>query len=175
MADQYLGRYKAIILFTGVYIVGLFILVMTSLPVSLENGAGTGGFITAILIIGVGTGGIKSNVAPLIADQYQRRHMALETLPSGKSWSLTSSWFLRMTDMITSTGERIIRDPGITMQRIYMIFYWCINVGALSLLATPYSEHRFNPSVNVKANNWHSGTRRWVSESSYQKPCLRLY
>ena len=119
IADQYLGRYKTIVLSAAVYIVGLLILLLTSLPVSLGNGAGLGGFVTAIIIIGLGTGGIKTNVAPLIADQYQRRVPALETLPS---------------------GERIIRDPGITMQRIYMVFYLCINVGALSLLATPYME-----------------------------------
>jgi POT family proton-dependent oligopeptide transporter len=119
VADQYLGRYKAIVLFCCVYIVGLLILFLTSLPVALEHGAGLGGFITALIIIGVGTGGIKSNVAPLIADQYTRKKMAVQTL---------------------KTGERVILDPAITYQRIYMIFYTCINVGALSLLATPYME-----------------------------------
>lgn len=119
IADQYLGRYNTIILFSVVYIIGLLILWVTALPTSLENGAGLGGFITALIVIGIGTGGIKSNVAPLIADQYQRRRMALKTLAS---------------------GERVIIDPAVTMQRIYMVFYWCINVGALSLLATPYME-----------------------------------
>src|SRR5881398_1956440 len=97
----------------------LLILVLTSLPVALENGAGMGGFIAAILIIGIGTGGIKSNVSPLIADQYTRKKMAIKTLP---------------------TGERVIIDPAVTIQQIYMIFYCCINIGALSLLATPYME-----------------------------------
>jgi POT family proton-dependent oligopeptide transporter len=78
-----------------------------------------GGFIAAILIIGIGTGGIKSNVSPLIADQYTRKRMAVKTLPS---------------------GERIIIDPAVTIQRIYMVFYCCINAGSLSLLATPYME-----------------------------------
>lgn len=40
----------------------------------------------------------------------------------------------------TTKGERIIIDPAITVQRIYMIFYACINIGSLSLLATPYME-----------------------------------
>ena len=119
IADQYLGRYKTIVLFCGVYLIGLLVLWVTALPTSLNNGAGLPGFIVAIIIIGFGTGGIKSNVAPLIADQYQRRKMALKTL---------------------KTGERVIIDPAITMQRIYMVFYLCINVGALSLLATPYME-----------------------------------
>ncbi|KAJ5531946.1 hypothetical protein N7513_001671 [Penicillium frequentans] len=119
VADQYLGKYKTIVWFCGIYLVGLLILVCTSIPVALENGAGLGGFIVAILIIGLGTGGIKSNVAPLIADQYKRKKMAVTT---------------------TKKGERVIIDPALTIQRIYMIFYGCINVGSLSLLATPYME-----------------------------------
>lgn len=119
VADQYLGKYKTIVLFCIVYLVGLLILVCTSIPTALEHGAGLGGFIVAILVIGLGTGGIKSNVAPLIADQYKRKKMALST---------------------TKKGERVIIDPALTIQRIYMIFYGCINVGSLSLLATPYME-----------------------------------
>lgn len=63
MADQYLGKYKTIVLFAGIYIVGLLVLLLTSLPVALNHGTGLGGFIAAILIIGIGTGGIKANVS----------------------------------------------------------------------------------------------------------------
>ncbi|KAL2788302.1 POT family-domain-containing protein [Aspergillus keveii] len=119
VADQYLGKYKTIVVFCGIYLVGLLILVCTSIPSALENGAGLGGFIAAVLIIGLGTGGIKSNVAPLIADQYKRKKMAIKTTPK---------------------GERVVIDPALTIQRIYMIFYGAINVGSLSLLATPYME-----------------------------------
>jgi POT family proton-dependent oligopeptide transporter len=66
IADQYLGKYKTIVLFCGVYIVGLLILLLTSLPTSLSHGAGLGGFVVSIIVIGLGTGGIKSNVAPLV-------------------------------------------------------------------------------------------------------------
>lgn len=45
-----------------------------------------------------------------------------------------------MAIKVQSNGERTIIDPAITYQRIYMIFYWCINLGALSLLATPFME-----------------------------------
>ena len=51
-------------------------------------------------------GGIKSNIAPLIADQYQRRKMAIK---------------------VQKSGERTIIDPAITYQRIYMIFYWYVS------------------------------------------------
>ncbi|OAL56091.1 peptide transporter PTR2-A [Pyrenochaeta sp. DS3sAY3a] len=120
IADQYLGKYNTIVIFCLVYIVGLLILTCTSIPTALDHGAGLGGFIVAIIVIGLGTGGIKSNVAPLIADQYKRRQMVI-----GHD---------------DKTGERVIIDPAITIQRIYMVFYWCINVGSLSLLATPYME-----------------------------------
>ena len=75
IADQYLGKYKTIIVFCGVYWVGLLILWTTALPAAIDSGASLGGYIAAIIIIGFGTGGIKSNIAPLIADQYQRRKM----------------------------------------------------------------------------------------------------
>ncbi|KAK3716538.1 peptide transporter ptr2 [Vermiconidia calcicola] len=119
IADQYLGKYKTILIFAGVYWVGLLILWTTSLPPSIQGGSALGGYVAAIIVIGFGTGGIKSNIAPLIADQYQRRKMAIK---------------------IQQSGERTIIDPAITYQRIYMIFYWCINLGALSLLATPFME-----------------------------------
>lgn len=120
IADQYLGKYNTILIFCIVYIVGLLVLTCTSIPSALDHGAGLGGFIVSVIIIGLGTGGIKSNVAPLIADQYKRRQMAIGHDPK--------------------TGERVIIDPAITIQRIYMVFYFCINVGCLALLATPYME-----------------------------------
>jgi len=123
IADQYWGKYKTIVFFAGVYIVGLLILWTTALPVSLAHGAGVGGYVTSLVVIGLGTGGIKSNISPLIADQYQRLGMAIKTLP---------------------TGERVIIDPAVTYQRIYMIFYGCINLGSLSLIITPFMEDYVN-------------------------------
>ncbi|KAK1144977.1 peptide transporter ptr2 [Aspergillus melleus] len=93
VADQYLGKYKTIVLFCIVYLVGLLILVCTSIPTALAHGAGLGGFIVAILIIGLGTGGIKSNVAPLVSPPsrpvHLRRESNLPRLPintSGRRW-----------------------------------------------------------------------------------------
>ena len=77
VADQYLGKYKTIVLFCGVYMAGLLILVCTSIPTALHNGAGLGGFIVSILIIGLGTGGIKSNVAPLVCTSPDNRKAIL--------------------------------------------------------------------------------------------------
>lgn len=116
IADQYLGKYKTILGSAIVYMTGLLILATTSIPTSLAAGAGEAGFIVSILLTGIGTGGIKANVAPLIAEQYTRRTMEIST---------------------DKKGNRVIIDPYITVQHIYMMFYWSINIGALSLLATP--------------------------------------
>jgi POT family proton-dependent oligopeptide transporter len=119
IADQYLGKYKTILYFAFIYLFGLVILFTTSLPSSIEHGAAYGGLVTAMLVIGLGTGGIKSNVSPLIAEQIT------ETRPRVR---------------IEKSGERVIVDPALTVQRVYMIFYMCINVGSLSAIATTNME-----------------------------------
>ena len=119
IADQYLGKYNTIVIFCGVYIVGLLVLTLTSIPAALDHGAGLGGFIVAVIVIGLGTGGIKSNVAPLIADQYKRRQMVI-----GHD---------------DKTGERVIIDPAITIQRIYMICKCKLEIQNTSSMLTFFS------------------------------------
>ncbi|GAB1200440.1 hypothetical protein APSETT444_009813 [Aspergillus pseudonomiae] len=51
---------------------------------SLENGAGFPGLVAALILIGLGTGAIKSNVGPLIAEQYQSIGPRVKTLPDGE-------------------------------------------------------------------------------------------
>lgn len=51
-----------------------------------------------MIVIGLGTGGIKSNVSPLIAEQYRETKMKVKTLKS---------------------GERVIVDPAVTIQSMY--------------------------------------------------------
>ncbi|KAF1963260.1 peptide transporter-like protein PTR2 [Byssothecium circinans] len=114
VADQYLGKYLTIKYFSLVYMVGIFILFATSLPFSIERGWAFPGLVAAMVIIGIGTGGIKSNVSPLIAEQVQTKPF-IKQLPGGK---------------------RVIIDPAVTVQRVYMIFYMCINVGSISAIAT---------------------------------------
>ncbi|KAJ5975430.1 Major facilitator superfamily domain general substrate transporter [Penicillium waksmanii] len=122
IADQYIGKFKTIIISLGIYIVGLIILVATSTPAGIQSHAGFGGLVAAMVIIGLGTGGIKANVTPMCAEQYQNSKPILKTLKS---------------------GERVIVDPELTVQRLFMWFYWVVNVGALSPLIT----------VNVEARN----------------------
>ncbi len=100
VSDQYLGKYNTIFYFALVYLVGVLILFLTSLPTAIEHGAALGGIIVAMIVIGLGTGGIKSNVSPLIAEQYRNTKQRVR---------------------VEKNGERVIVDPGATIQRIYMV------------------------------------------------------
>jgi POT family proton-dependent oligopeptide transporter len=42
---------------------------------------------------------------------------------------------------VLKTGERVLVDPVITIQRLFMLFYWMINLGSLSSIATTELEH----------------------------------
>lgn len=115
VADTYLGKYNTIFVFCIVYIIGIFILFITSLPSVASHSTSLGGFVAAIIIIGIGTGGVKSNVSPLIADQIPKTKPVIKVLKS---------------------GERVIQDPNITIQNVFMFFYLMINIGGLSVIAT---------------------------------------
>jgi proton-dependent oligopeptide transporter, POT family len=120
VADQYLGRYKTIIVFACIYACGQLILVTSSIP-SASRITHTVGLIIAMIVIGIGTGGIKSNVSALIVEQYTNTKRYIKVLKN---------------------GERVIVDPTVTIQRMYTWFYWAINIGGLSSLATTQLEAR---------------------------------
>ncbi|EEP75988.1 peptide transporter PTR2-A [Uncinocarpus reesii 1704] len=115
VADQYLGKYNTMVISAVIYVVGLAILVCTALPVAILHNASLGGLVVAMIIIGIGTGGIKANISPLIAEQIKIKKPFVKTIKS---------------------GERVIEDPARTIERVYMVFYLCINIGSLSPIAT---------------------------------------
>ncbi|KAH8547967.1 POT family-domain-containing protein [Umbelopsis sp. PMI_123] len=115
VADQYLGKYRTILLFGSIYFIGLIIITATSAPSAIANGSSFPGFVVGLVVVGLGTGGIKSNVSPLVAEQYQSNRPYVKTLKS---------------------GERVIVTPQATYQKIFNMFYWGINVGGMSSVAT---------------------------------------
>ncbi|CAO3649716.1 unnamed protein product [Cunninghamella blakesleeana] len=110
VADQYIGRYNTIIIFSIVYLLGWLILTCTSIPTSIEAGAGFPGYVVALVVIGFGTGGIKGIVSPMCADQYKYDRDYVKELPS---------------------GEKVVVDYSLSIQRLYNWFYWAINIGSL--------------------------------------------
>lgn len=60
--------------------------------------------------MGVGTGGFKPNISPLVAEQIPQTEMRVE---------------------VDKHGKRVIHDPAVTQSRVYHYFYLFINIGAL--------------------------------------------
>jgi len=117
IADTWLGRYMTIVLFSIVCLIGHVILVASASPQSLEHSnTALGLLVLAILIMGVGAGGIKANVSPMIAEQYTGK-LRKETLPS---------------------GEVVLKDPAMTIQSVYMWFYAAINVGSCGAISAAF-------------------------------------
>ncbi|KAI8372821.1 POT family-domain-containing protein [Radiomyces spectabilis] len=110
VADQYVGRYWTILIFSFIYMAGWVILTATASPAALDNGAGFPGYVVALIVIGFGTGGIKGIVAPLCADQYRRTDNYIKE---------------------TKSGELVMMDYDLSIQRLYNWFYWAINVGSV--------------------------------------------
>mmetsp|Transcript_53490 Transcript_53490/g.93341 ORF Transcript_53490/g.93341 Transcript_53490/m.93341 type:complete len:657 (-) Transcript_53490:348-2318(-) len=72
IADTYLGRYYTILIFISIYLVGLVMVVLGSIPGHVSPAV----FFPAIYIVSLGTGGIKPNVSTLGADQFDERYSA---------------------------------------------------------------------------------------------------
>ena len=121
IADTRWGRYKTVCVAVGIALVGHVLLIISAIPGVIEktNGA-LACFVIAVIVMGIGTGGFKANVSPLVAEQYKK-----------------SKLFIGQT----STGERVIVDPIMTTSRIYMYFYLFTNIGALiGQITMAYSE-----------------------------------
>jgi len=88
-------------------------------PSVLQAGKGVAPFVLSLFILAIGAGIFKPCVAPTILDQNRHTREYVKTLKG---------------------GEKVIVDPERTIQRIMLIFYACINVGAFFAIATTYTE-----------------------------------
>ncbi|KAL8725644.1 MAG: hypothetical protein Q9166_007221 [cf. Caloplaca sp. 2 TL-2023] len=114
MADQYWGRYKTIQISIFIAIVGHIIIIMATIPPVITHPNGSiACFAVGLIMFGIGTGGFKPNISPLIAEQYESKHP-------------------KQYIQVQKSGERVIVDPIMTISRIYMYFYLMINLGALA-------------------------------------------
>ncbi|KIW27492.1 uncharacterized protein PV07_07225 [Cladophialophora immunda] len=112
LADTYLGRYNMIMVSIGIAVIGHVLLTMSALPsVLAHTESALISFIVALVVFGLGTGGFKPNISPLIAEQIVSEKLRVSIDPK--------------------SGERVIIDPAQTSARIYNWFYLFINIGAL--------------------------------------------
>ncbi|KAI9043442.1 putative MFS peptide transporter [Aspergillus affinis] len=120
-ADVYVGRYYAICVGVGICGVAHLIQIFGALPSVLARGTGNSAppFIIGLLLLAVGAGIFKPNIAPVVLDQNRHQKPYTKALKS---------------------GEKVIVDPELTSQRTMLIFYGFVNIGAFFMLATTYSE-----------------------------------
>ncbi|KAL1409323.1 hypothetical protein Q8F55_003304 [Vanrija albida] len=119
IADNHWGRFKTIVVGTAVGAIAHVILIIPAIPqvIAVPN-ASLALFIISIMILAFAAGFIKPCLGPLLCDQ---------------------SPVKQPTISYTKKGERVIIDPQTTVSRYLLIFYLCINVGALFQMATQYS------------------------------------
>ncbi|KAI5989797.1 POT family-domain-containing protein [Pisolithus orientalis] len=104
------GRYKTVCMCVAIAMLGHVIMIISAIPGIIGSDASVGLFTLSLIVTGMGAGGFKSNISPLVAEQYHRTKMFIS---------------------VTKKGERVIVDPSLTTSRIYMYFYLFINIGAL--------------------------------------------
>ncbi|CRG82667.1 hypothetical protein PISL3812_00011 [Talaromyces islandicus] len=112
-ADKRLGRYNVLCITFAFYLVGSVLLLVSSFPNSKDFAAPI--FIVSLVLIAVGMSGVNGLMAAFVGDQY--------TVEDG-------------TVITTTKGERVAIDRARTIESIYNMYYWSINVGGLSGLAT---------------------------------------
>ncbi|KZT71325.1 PTR2-domain-containing protein [Daedalea quercina L-15889] len=120
VADTYWGRFRTIWISVLTAIVGHVILTASAAPSVIAHPHNAlAAFVVGLIVMGIGTGGFKPNISPLVAEQIPRR-MYVRT---------------------TKKGERVIVDPAVTTARVYNWFYLFINIGALvGQLGMAYAE-----------------------------------
>lgn len=111
IADAKLGRYKTIHVAIVISTVGHVVLTAASAPsVITKTDSAFAAFIIGLLTLCVGTGFFKANISPMLAEQNTDTRLRVEV----------------------RKGERVIVDPAVTNARIFMYFYFCINIGSLA-------------------------------------------
>ncbi|KAF2841748.1 hypothetical protein M501DRAFT_929637 [Patellaria atrata CBS 101060] len=123
VSDSWLGRYKTMMIGLGLYICGCVVLVITSIPLALDRGAGLSGLIVAMLFVGLGVGAVKATFFPFLGDQYVQR----------------PPQFLQRKN-----GDMVIIDGPRTLQFIYNAYYWFTNIASLSSIPVTFLEKKYD-------------------------------
>ncbi|GEQ72658.1 hypothetical protein JCM33374_g6345 [Metschnikowia sp. JCM 33374] len=121
IADTKLGKFKAIWIGVASAFLGHLFFIIAGIPAVIATGHAIGPTALGVIFLAVGTGFIKPNLLPLLMNQYQFNQDVVKVLPS---------------------GESVIVDRQKTLERMSLLFYWAINIGAFFMLATSYAARR---------------------------------
>ncbi|OAL57338.1 MFS general substrate transporter [Pyrenochaeta sp. DS3sAY3a] len=120
LSDLSYGRLKTLKIALASYLAGCLILLCTSLPVSLDNGAGVPGLAVAMILVAIGVGGVKATFSPFLGDQYAQRKPRV---------------------VIRGDKEVVVTSP-LTLQFIYNLFYWLTNIASMSMVPSTFLEFK---------------------------------
>eukprot|EP00126_Sphaerothecum_destruens_P013747 Sdes_comp23531_c0_seq1m21746 len=137
VADSYLGRYKTILIFGIFYAIGLCFLTLSGSPLGygnfpLDPNFALWGFMIAIFLIGVGTGGIKSNVGPLCAEQLvDADDESVERVFRYFYWMINAGTIAgqMVTPYLINFGGRKTNPDGSTIGTSYWVPFLYCNIG----------------------------------------------
>ncbi|CAF1445246.1 unnamed protein product [Adineta steineri] len=77
IADQFWGKYKTLVVASFIYLSGLIVLTLTSIPMSINAGVALPGLILAMILLGIAAGAVKSTVSPTIESLYNWLYWAI--------------------------------------------------------------------------------------------------
>ncbi|WRT68168.1 uncharacterized protein IL334_005143 [Kwoniella shivajii] len=117
VSDTKWGRWKTVCVGVAIGAIAHIILVIPAIPSIIKSGHSFPPFMIAVIILAFAAGFIKPCLAPLMCDQSPVKRPVIRT---------------------TKSGERVIVDPQVTVQRYMLIFYWCINIGSFWMIVESY-------------------------------------
>jgi POT family proton-dependent oligopeptide transporter len=104
ISDSWLGRYRTLMLGLVCYFLGCLILVATSIPSSLDSGAGVPGLSVSMVFVALGAGSIKACYAPFLGDQMAKGSERVER----------------------RRGKFVVVSKDRTLQFAYNAYYWYV-------------------------------------------------
>lgn len=145
VAEQYLGRVKTIKYASMIYCCGLITLFLSSLDFARESRISLFGLVLSLFLIGIESGGIKSNVGPLIAEQYVDPVLVIRLLKSGERVIVDKSLTIERFVLLLQRNSGL--DILMLRSRIFTTFTFFINIGSCTASIMTVVEKNYGFSI----------------------------
>lgn len=144
IAEQYLGRLKTIKYASAIYTCGLATLFLSSFSFAQDIGLSLSVLLLSLFLIGIGAGGIKSNIGPLIAEQYTGPEEAIRVLGSGEKVLVDKDLTIQK---FVSCDFSVLFSIANATERIFTTFLIYINIGSLAASSSTAIEQKYGFSA----------------------------